>query len=235
MPRSPHYDFECLAALHARGFALLHREVHVCTRHLRLHAPVYSGDPGEHSMLGGSVASGAVLYHFDVELSDVARGVYSTLDVRVALHPSEDTERLLARCLAYCLLYEEDLSFGRGLSEADDPALWLKDGGDRILHWVDVGTPTADRMHRASKRAMRMTIVSHKGADGLRRERDKKKIHGAENITVVLLDAGFVQQVAAVLERTGSWVLVRNDGELHLTLGGQTFAGSVEETSLADL
>jgi uncharacterized protein YaeQ len=181
------------------------------------------------------VASGAVLYHFDVELSDVARSVYTTLDLRIALHPSEDLERLVARCLAYCLLYEDDLVFGRGLSEADDPALVVKDGGEQILHWVDVGTPTADRLHRASKRAARVTVVSHKGSDGLRRERDKRKIHGAETIAVLLLDPALVQAVAAVLGRNGSWVLVRNDGELHLALGAQTFAGSVEETVLADL
>jgi len=48
------------------------------------------------------VALAATIYTFDIELSDVDRNVYETLSVRVARHPSEAEDYLLARVLAYC-------------------------------------------------------------------------------------------------------------------------------------
>jgi uncharacterized protein YaeQ len=104
------------------------------------------------------VAAGSQLYRLDVELSDITRSVYTSLELRVAQHPSEDVERVVVRALAHCLLYEPGLSWGRGLSEADDPALHVTDGGGGIVHWVDVGQPGAERLHRASKRAERVSI-----------------------------------------------------------------------------
>ena len=44
------------------------------------------------------------------------RGVYATLDLRLARHPSETAEFLVTRLLAYCLEYEEGISFGDGVS-----------------------------------------------------------------------------------------------------------------------
>jgi hypothetical protein len=41
------------------------------------------------------------LYHFAIGLSDVDRGVYETLELKVARHPSEAQDHLVARALAY--------------------------------------------------------------------------------------------------------------------------------------
>ena len=45
----------------------------------------------------------ATIYNFDIDLSDSDRGVYETLALRVAQHPSESDEYLIARVLAYLL------------------------------------------------------------------------------------------------------------------------------------
>ena len=42
----------------------------------------------------------ATIYNFDVELADADRGVYETLPIRAALHPSETEEYLWTRVLA---------------------------------------------------------------------------------------------------------------------------------------
>src|SRR5690606_13082441 len=47
------------------------------------------------------MARSATLYRMKMELSDVDRGVYESLDFRIAQHPSEGEERLVARILAY--------------------------------------------------------------------------------------------------------------------------------------
>ena len=41
----------------------------------------------------------ATIYNFDVELADNDRGVYESLDLRVAMHPSESPDYLATRVL----------------------------------------------------------------------------------------------------------------------------------------
>ena len=55
------------------------------------------------------MALSATLYNFLIELADIDRGVYETLDLRVAKQPSETVEYMLMRVLAYCLEYEEGI------------------------------------------------------------------------------------------------------------------------------
>src|SRR5690606_8250121 len=172
------------------------------------------------------MARTATIYRMKVELSDVDRGVYETLDFRVVQHPSEVDDRLVARILAYLHHYEEGLEFGRGLSDVDEAALWTHDLTGRLHHWIDVGVPTAERIHLASKKAERVTIVCHKPEDALIREMEGRRVHDAQNVAVLYLDPDFVQRLAGGLERTAAWVVVRTDGELSVTIGDETFPGA---------
>ena len=62
------------------------------------------------------------LFRFKIELSDLEKGSYQSLDFRAAQHPSESLTYLLTRVLAYCLSYEEDLEFSAGgLADPDSP------------------------------------------------------------------------------------------------------------------
>ncbi len=84
------------------------------------------------------MALGATIYNFDIELADVDRGVYESLALRVARHPSETAEYLLTRVLAYCLEFAEGISFGKGLSEPDEPALTVRDRVTRFQEGDEV-------------------------------------------------------------------------------------------------
>ena len=57
----------------------------------------------------------ATIYNFDIDLADTDRGVYETLALRVAQHPSESPEYLVARVLAYGLEYTEGIGFSSGI------------------------------------------------------------------------------------------------------------------------
>src|SRR3954462_11918072 len=102
------------------------------------------------------MALSSTVYHLQIELSDVDRGVYEAIDLRVARHPSETMRYLLTRVIAYCLCHEEGIAFSKGLSTADDPALWVKDPQGNLRVWIEVGTPTAERLHKASKASPRV-------------------------------------------------------------------------------
>jgi len=97
----------------------------------------------------------ATIYNFDVELSDTDRHVYETLALRVARHPSESEEYLVARMIAYLLEFTEGIEFSRGVSSPDEPTIAVRDLTGTLKAWIDVGTPDAGRLHKASKLAAR--------------------------------------------------------------------------------
>src|ERR1019366_5481520 len=63
------------------------------------------------------MALSATVYVFTVRLADADRGVYETLNLRVAQHPSESPEYLITRVLGFCLEYTEGIAFSKGRSE----------------------------------------------------------------------------------------------------------------------
>ena len=73
------------------------------------------------------MALGATLYNFDIELADSDRHVYESLALRVAQHPSESDEYLIARVLAYLLEFAEGIEFSRGVSDPDEPTIAIRD------------------------------------------------------------------------------------------------------------
>ena len=112
----------------------------------------------------------ATIYTFDIDLSDVDRGCYETLELRVAQQPSETLEYMLSRVLAYCLEYTEGIAFTQGVAAGDEPAIWVRDLTGRMIAWIDVGMPDAERLHRASKQAGRVAIYTHRNPELLKQQ-----------------------------------------------------------------
>ncbi|MGB0588461.1 MAG: YaeQ family protein [Myxococcota bacterium] len=165
------------------------------------------------------MAAGTTIVRFDITLSDVDRGVYDTLELRVAQHPSESDNYLLTRVLAYALEFEDDLSFSKGLSTPDEPALWSHDPTGALTRWIEVGNPKPDRIHRASKASPTVRIYTYKDLDVLRRSIAGNHIHRIDEIDVVTLPDDVLAPLAANLGRANTWTLLRSDGELYVTVG----------------
>jgi uncharacterized protein YaeQ len=180
------------------------------------------------------LALSSTLYRFQVELADIDRGIYESLDLRVAQHPSESEERMVVRVLARALAHEEGLEFGRGLSNVEDPALVKKSMTSEVEIWIDVGIPGADRLHRASKRADRVLVFTHKLKVALRKEWSSRSIHGADRIEVYQLDPGMISSLTEQLARSVTWYLTVQDGNLSVAEGERSVEGPVRKQSLAD-
>jgi uncharacterized protein YaeQ len=171
------------------------------------------------------MALGSTVYRFEIELSDVDRGVYETLDLRIARHPSESIHFLLMRAIAYCLSYEEGIAFGRGLSAADEPAVWVKDRQGTVTRWIDVGSPSAERLHKASKSAGRVAVFTHHDPEVLLKQLRGQKIHRREELEIFSVGATFLDAVASAIDRNARFALVRNEGELYVTIETKSFTG----------
>ncbi len=175
------------------------------------------------------MALGATIYTFDIDIADVDRGVYETLNLRVAQHPSESADYLVTRVLAYCLEYCEGITFSKGLSEPDDPAVLVRDLTGALTAWIDVGLPEPERLHRASKAAQRVAVYTHRDPVQWAVRIGEAKIHRAEELRVFALDRQWISQIVARLERRMKWSLARSDSEIYLTLGEDTLQTVLEQ------
>lgn len=176
----------------------------------------------------------ATLYNFEIELAHVDRSVYETLSFRVAQHPSESVDFLLARVLAYCLEYRDGIQFSaQGLSGPDEPALAVRDPTGALLVWIDVGVPDPSRLHKAAKTAPRVVVYTHKDPNRLQRLLDGERIHRAEALELYAIDREFIAAWAAILTRRMAVSLTVTDGHLYLGVGETTIAGAVETIAVA--
>jgi uncharacterized protein YaeQ len=177
----------------------------------------------------------ATIHRFEVALSDVDRAVYETLDFRVARHPSESMRYLVTRTLAYCLAYEDGIAFSKGgISSTDEPPLAIHDPTGVLLVWIDIGSPSAERLHKASKAAKRVMLFTSSDLAQLRREAATRAIHRAETIDVWRFDPALLDDIAAKIDRTTTFELVRNDGRLYVTMGAARMEGEIVHARLSE-
>jgi uncharacterized protein YaeQ len=173
------------------------------------------------------VALGATIYTFDVDLADADRAVFESLALRVARHPSETEEYLVARVLAYALEFTEGIEFSRGLCDPDDPAIAIRDLTGCLQVWIDIGTPDAARLHKASKLSPRVAVYSHRGVAQWLQTLQGERIHHAEDVEIHAFDPEFIALVAARLSRRMAFSLAIHDRELYLSIGADTVSGAI--------
>lgn len=169
----------------------------------------------------------ATIYNFDVELADTDRHVYESVALRAARHPSESAEYLVARVLAYLLELADGIEFSRGVSDPDEPAIAVRDLTGALAAWIDIGTPDAARLHKASKSAPRVAVYTHKDPAQFLRQLDGKRIHRAESLELYAIDRALVAALVARLERRMAFSMSVTDRELYLSIGGDNLTGAV--------
>jgi uncharacterized protein YaeQ len=173
------------------------------------------------------MALGATVYNFDIELADNDRHVYESLAIRVARHPSESEEYLVARVIAYALEFAEGIEFSRGVSEPDDPTIAIRDLTGAITAWIDIGTPDAARLHKASKAAARVAVYTHKDPAQLLKLLAGHRIHNVERLELYAIDRALVEALVERLERRVAFNLSVTDRDLYVSIGAENLTGTI--------
>jgi len=157
----------------------------------------------------------ATIYKAELNVADADRHYYASHSLTLARHPSETEERLMVRVLAFALHAHPELVFTKGLSDADEPDIWLKDLTGAIELWIEVGQPDERRILKACGRAQQVVIYCYAGQhsklwwEGLRH-----KLERARNLTVVCLHAEDTRALAAQTQRSMIWHANIQDGEV---------------------
>jgi uncharacterized protein YaeQ len=174
----------------------------------------------------------ATIYNLVVQLSDIDRGVYEKLDLRMARQPSETTEYMLTRALAYCLEYQDVIEMTEGVAAGDEPAVLVRDLTGRIIAWIEVGVPTGDRLHRGSKLAGRAAVYSNRNLDQLMNQLNAKRIHRVAEIPIYTFGRGFIEAAAEPLQRRTEMSISITERHLYLDVNGQSFTTTIEESRI---
>ncbi len=176
----------------------------------------------------------STLYTLDITLSHVDRSVYETLALRVPMHPSESVEYFVARVLAYCLEYREGITFSRGVSDAEEPTIAVRDLTGALQTWIEIGAPDAARLHKASKASARVAIYTHREPGPVLRSLAGERIHRAEHITLYAIDRALIAELSSRLERRMKIDVTVTGGTLYVTVDGTMLSGEITRYGVVD-
>lgn len=159
----------------------------------------------------------STVFKAQLTIADLDRGYYGDHSLTLARHPSETDERLMVRLIAFVLHAGPDLEFGRGLSTADEPALWRRDATGAIELWIEVGLPDLKALRRAAGRAARVVVYAYGGRAvevwWKQNEADFKRMASLE---VFEVPASAGAELEDLVERSLDLTCTLQEGTLHV-------------------
>lgn len=168
---------------------------------------------------------------YRLTLSNVDRGREANESVIVARHPSETQAHVTLRMLAWCLLHEDGLAFGPGLSTPDAADLWTHDATGRLTTWIECGAADAERLRKAL--AHHAGAQAHVVLDDERRARELSAELAATRWPrtcpppiVWTIDAALVAALAARDERRQRWAVTVVGDHFYVDVDGRTLNGA---------
>jgi len=150
------------------------------------------------------VALKPTIYKFNIALSDLNRNYYDSLNLTVAQHPSENTERMMMRVLAFCLNAQEHLTFTKGLSAIEEPDLWVRSLDDQLLLWIDIGEPAVDRIKKSARQAQAVSVYTFNAKSDVWWQQNKQKLQPI-NASIYQFSWLDMQTLASFVERGMVW------------------------------
>jgi len=179
------------------------------------------------------MASNATIFKATLQISDMDRQYYQDHALTLARHPSETDKRMMVRLLAFVLHAHEALSFGRGLSAEEEPALWHKDLTGAIERWIEVGQPEEKTIRRACGRAKQVCIYTYggRGADQWW-EKNLASLERLNNLAVMNLSLDGSRALAALAQPSMQLQCTIQEGQIWMADGKNT--AHIELTNLKD-
>jgi len=130
----------------------------------------------------------STIHKVDLQIADMDRSYYQQHNLTIARHPSETEERMMVRLIAFALYADEALVFGKGLSDEEEPDLWLKDMTGAIQLWIDVGLPDEREIRKACGRANQVILVIYGGRTAdMWWAQNSKQLQKQSNLTIINL------------------------------------------------
>lgn len=176
----------------------------------------------------------ATIYKAELQLADMDRNHYADLALTIARHPSETDERMMVRVLMYALYAQDGIALAKGLSDVDEPEVWVKDMTGAIKLWIDIGQPDETRLRKACGRAEQVVVVCHSSSCQIWWKQVEDRLARLRNLTVLRLPAPTAQALAGLAERTMRLQCLVQDGAISLSTDAAAVEVALEPLKRAD-
>ncbi|MDK2743754.1 MAG: YaeQ family protein [Nitrospira sp. BO4] len=169
------------------------------------------------------MASNATIYKAVLQIADLDRQYFQDHALTLARHPSETEERMMVRVLAFALHAHEALSFGRGVSTEDEPALWQRDFTGSIDLWIEIGQPDEKTLRQACGRSKQVIVYVY-GARSAEVwwANQSSSLDRLKNLAVTLLPVEGIRVLGSMAKPSMQLQWTIQDGHLWIADGAQT-------------
>lgn len=156
----------------------------------------------------------SVIYKATLQVADMDRHYYADHALNIACHPSETLQRMMVRVLVFALNAHERLEFGKGISDTEEPDLWLKDLTGAIEHWIEVGQPDERRILKACGRSAQVHVYAYGSSADIWWKQTGAKLARTKNLVVWRIATDCAEQLEPLCERTMQLQVTIQDGEI---------------------
>ena len=176
----------------------------------------------------------ATVFKAQLAVADIDNAYYADHALTLARHPSETDERMMVRLAALALHAHElqttcqgdgTLAFGKGLSDPDEPDVWLRDFTGAIRRWIEVGQPDDVAITKACRQAEQVAVYAFHHAAEVWWRGIEGKLARLSNLSVWRIPAEPSQALAALAQRSmqlqatvQEGALMLGDGDRHVDL-----------------
>ena len=172
----------------------------------------------------------AILYDFEIALSNSDTRVLEELSFKLARHPSETMQRAWLRVLAYCWLWEERLVFGSGgVSDGDTPDLQTRDLTNQLTRWVRVGKADPVKVQKVidqnSHAKVHVLFESPERQAAFFEEAAAAKLSRLSKGDFAAVDSELLKSLSALDERRHKLKVTVIEDHFYVDTGKQTFDG----------
>ena len=157
------------------------------------------------------------IYKLKIAISDFNRDYYDSVELTVALHPSETLERMMARIIAYCINSQENIALTKGLSSVEEPDIWVKTLDDIITLWIDMGEPSPERIKKSSRLAPVVKVYSFNSKSDTWWKQSKDKVSQFTHVKFYQFDWQQIQKLATFAKRNMDWSLSISGDTIYIT------------------
>jgi uncharacterized protein YaeQ len=173
----------------------------------------------------------STIFKANVQVADIDHGYYADHQLTLARHPSETDERMMVRLVALArnahmlqtvLGGDGTLAFGAGLSNPDEPDVWLRDYTGRTRLWIEVGQPEDKPLTRACSKADDVQVYCFHHAAEVWWRGIENKVSRLQNLSVFRVPTVASQALAALAQRSMQLQATIQEGTLMLGDGKTT-------------
>jgi uncharacterized protein YaeQ len=171
------------------------------------------------------MATKSTIFKANLQIADIDHAYYADHALTLARHPSETDERMMVRLCALAWQAHQlqtacggdgTLAFGAGLSDPDEPDVWLRDFTGLTRLWVEVGQPEDKPLSKACGRADAVVLYAFGQAADVWWRGIETKLTRLKNLSVWRIPSAAAQALIPLAQRSMALQATIQEGVLML-------------------